>query len=209
MSGLAQLLPEFVAAETADAGEDSAPLLPAEEALVARAVEARRRELALGRQCARRALARLGATSGPILAGARGEPLWPTGYVGSITHCRGVVAAAVARAHDLVGLGIDAEPAEELEPPLLPKVCTPEECRWGARIGDALPWGKLIFSAKEAVYKCVYPTRGILLDFQDVTLRIEGAGEFFAESSRCEVSGVRGRWAMTRTHVLTAATWAR
>jgi 4'-phosphopantetheinyl transferase EntD len=74
------------------------------------AVPARRREFRTGRACARRCLERLGRPPGPIGCGPRGEPLWPTGVVGSITHCAGLRACAVAPAAAVRALGIDAEP---------------------------------------------------------------------------------------------------
>ena len=84
-------------------------LFPEEEQALGRAVEKRRREFITGRACAREALGRLGLPPAPIGSGAHGEPLWPAGVVGSITHCEGYRACAVARASDLGALGIDAE----------------------------------------------------------------------------------------------------
>lgn len=203
------LLPSCAVTVSADADASPAPLPPIEAVLVARAVASRRREFALGRMCARAALERCGVPVEGIGAGERGEPLWPAPMVGSITHCRGLVAAAVARAADLRGVGIDAEPAQELKPELLAKVCTASELRWGRGLVGDLPWGKLVFSAKEAVYKCVFPTARALLDFRDVTLRVDADGRFRAESTRCDVSAVRGRWAVNASFVLTAAIWHR
>jgi enterobactin synthetase component D / holo-[acyl-carrier protein] synthase len=55
-----------------------------------------------------------GALPAPILPGPAGEPGWPPGVTGSITHCPGYRACAVARTEDLAAIGIDAEPDEEL-----------------------------------------------------------------------------------------------
>src|SRR5579859_8157571 len=83
-------------------------LFPEENAIIARAVESRWREFVTGRACARMALARLGQAPVPILSGPRGAPQWPGDVVGSITHCPGYRAAAVARTRDIVSLGLDA-----------------------------------------------------------------------------------------------------
>jgi len=85
-------------------------LFPAEEAVVRTAGPRRRAEFTVGRRCAREALAGLGLPVAPVLAGRAGEPLWPAGVTGSITHCPGYRACAVARAADVAGIGIDAEP---------------------------------------------------------------------------------------------------
>ena len=128
------ILPAAVA--VAEARDDEAPveLFPAEEAIVARAVaKRRRREFATGRGCAHRALAALGASAGPIAAGERGEPLWPGGVVGTITHCDGYRGCAVARAAELATIGIDAEPHEPLPDGLLADLARPEEIDGGWR----------------------------------------------------------------------------
>ena len=73
-------------------------LFPEEERLITRAVEKRRKEFTTARLCARKAMERLGVAPVPVLSGLRGEPLWPQGVIGSITHCAGYRAAALARA---------------------------------------------------------------------------------------------------------------
>src|SRR5918999_5953188 len=83
---------------------------PLEAAAIAGAVTERRREFGTVRYCARNALVRLGVAAGPILPDADGAPRWPAGVVGSMTHCAGYRAAAVARAGEVRSVGIDAEP---------------------------------------------------------------------------------------------------
>ena len=86
-----------------------------EEIAVRNAVPERQEEFRRGRACARAALGTLGGPAESISVGSNREPVWPSGYVGSITHCGPVVAAAVARAGALAGLGLDVERAEALE----------------------------------------------------------------------------------------------
>jgi 4'-phosphopantetheinyl transferase EntD len=175
---IGSLLPATVVTVEAGADDWTAPLLPEEEALIARAVEKRRREFAAGRSCARRALAQLGWTSFPLVAGPRREPLWPPGIVGAITHCRGYCAAAVARAADVRGVGIDAEVRAPLPDGVPGMVCTEEELRRTAALpGDH--WGTLVFSAKESVYKAWYPLAQRYLDYRDAELAIDAEGGRF------------------------------
>jgi 4'-phosphopantetheinyl transferase EntD len=102
-------------------------LLPEEEVLVARAVGQRRAEFTTVRTCARIALGRLGLPPAPLLSGPKREPLWPAGVVGSITHCDGYRAAAVARASEVAAIGIDAEPHDPLPAGILDRVTLPAE----------------------------------------------------------------------------------
>ena len=97
-----ELLPPNVVSVDTFEDRDDAWLFPEEAALVGKAVERRRREFTTGRACARRALCLLGAPVGPLLHGQRGAPMWPTGVVGSITHCDGYRAAAVGRERDVL-----------------------------------------------------------------------------------------------------------
>src|SRR5260370_8132884 len=91
------------------------PLLPAEAVALGRdTVAKRRREFAAGRTCARRALAALDVYDIAILRGTKGEPLWPPGIVGSITHCADHCGAAVAPRQDVVSIGIDVQFNQEL-----------------------------------------------------------------------------------------------
>src|SRR5262245_21280577 len=114
-----RLLPDYVACAESQGDDSSATLLPEEAPAVGRAIEARIREFTTARSCARRAMARFGVPPRPILSGPRREPLWPDGYVGSITHCDGYRAAAVARQQDALAIGIDAEPHEPLPPEIV------------------------------------------------------------------------------------------
>lgn len=169
---IASLLPASVVTVEAQDADWTAPLLPEEEPLVARAVEKRRREFTAGRTCARRALARLGWPDFPILAGERREPLWPPGIVGAITHCQGYCAAAAARLTDVRSLGIDAEVRGPLPAGVADLVCTEAERRWAAALPDD-HWGMVVFSAKESVYKAWYPVARRWLDYKDAELTVE------------------------------------
>lgn len=180
---IATILPAAVAAAEAreDAGDQR--LFPAEEAVVGRAVEKRRDEFAGGRACARQALEQLGLPPGPIPAGERGEPIWPAGTVGSITHCEGYRAAAVAHANELLTIGIDAEPHLPLPEGLVGDIARAEErprLAELARLEPAVHWDRLLFSAKESVYKAWFPLAQRWLGFEDATLSFDRAAGSFA-----------------------------
>jgi len=138
---IADLLPPAVAAaESAGDPPEAGPgLFPEEGAVMRTAGPRRRAEFAAGRLCAREALARLGVPAAPILPGPAGEPRWPEGVTGSITHCAGYRACAVARTTDLTAIGIDAEPDAALPAGLIEKVATGPERAWIRRHAGAVP----------------------------------------------------------------------
>ena len=169
------LFPDDVVVEVAGAHAPLAPLFAEEEEAVARAVEKRRRDFMLGRTCARSALARLGLEPTAIPVGPKRAPTWPAGVVGTITHCEGLAAAAVAWQDSYAGIGLDAELAAPLEPALARLICTPaeRERQAGSAPPEGTDWTKLTFSAKESVHKAVAPMSGITLGFHDVELAFD------------------------------------
>ncbi|MEU1183223.1 4'-phosphopantetheinyl transferase superfamily protein [Streptomyces sp. NPDC005820] len=140
---------------------------------MAHAVESRRREFTTVRHCARTALARFGFAGPPLLPGRSGAPRWPDGIVGSMTHRAGYRAAAVARVRHTAALGIDAEPDLPLPAGMPEAVSLHEERARMPQLRAAVPsvaWDRLLFSAKEAVYKVWFPLTGRLLDFPEADI---------------------------------------
>jgi 4'-phosphopantetheinyl transferase EntD len=148
-------------------------LFPEEGTIIAHAVDARRREYAAVRSCARACLGRLGYPPVPILPGAGGAPAWPAGVRGSMTHCAGYVAAAVGSAQRVSAIGIDAEPDAPLPDGVVDLVATPAEQDRLATTqpwSDSTHWDRLLFSAKESVYKAWFPLVGEWLDPQETEI---------------------------------------
>ena len=197
------LVPTRACAETySDATEPR--MFPAEAAAVANAVASRRREFATARCCARRALARIGMPPIPIVPDPDGAPRWPTGVVGSITHCAGYRAAAVARSSDLLGLGIDAEPHAAVPAEALDLIARDEERERLLALADERPnlhWDRILFSAKEAVFKAWFPLTGSWLDFEDVSITLRLDGTFGACLRDADLSG---RWKVDRGLIVAA-----
>jgi 4'-phosphopantetheinyl transferase EntD len=211
---LERILPASAAVATTCEDLETA-LYPEEEVIVSRAVEKRRREFTTARACARDALGRLGQPQRAIPVGSRGEPLWPAGVVGSITHCDAYRACAVARDADLISLGIDAERNEPLPEGLLGDIALPEECRmlWAlAREDPTICWDRLLFSAKETVYKAWYPLARRWLGFEDAILSLDRAAKTYSARLLVpgpvvegrELTGFEGRWMADGDLLLTA-----
>jgi 4'-phosphopantetheinyl transferase EntD len=212
---LADIVPPEVAADEAFGDPPDVVLFPEEEAVVARAVDKRRREFASARACARAGLARLGVPPVPILPGLRGAPQWPPGIVGSMTHCAGYRASAVARAGDILTLGLDAEPDDRLPDGVLGAVASADERAALDALAAAAPepsWDRLLFSAKESVYKAWFPLTQRWLGFKEAAVTIDPAGGTFDARLLVEgpvvdgrrLTGFAGRWLARDGLVLTA-----
>lgn len=185
-------------------GVDGVILFPEEEAVVAKAVLKRRREFTAVRGCARRAMEKLGVPPQPILPGERGAPQWPAGLVGTMTHCEDYCAAALARATDLASLGIDAEPHLPLPDGILTAVALPAERQRLDRLTAGHPsvhWDRLLFSAKETVYKVWFPLTRSRLGFTEADIRFDPDGRLTARLLRAapvahghRLGTLHGRW---------------
>ncbi len=210
-----EILPGQVVAVEANDDSAEAMLFEEEQALLAGAVDKRRREFSTGRICAHSALRQLGYPASAILRGARGEPLWPEGVVGSITHCDGYRAAAVARSNKILTVGIDAEPHAQLPEGVLEQIVRTEELAALRRLGSEEPqlhWDRLLFSAKESVYKACYPLSQRRLDFEQVSVAFDLSRRTFL--ARLLMTGptladeplrvLSGRWMVEEGIALTA-----
>jgi 4'-phosphopantetheinyl transferase EntD len=197
-----RLVPDTVAVVSTREDLRDIELFPEEERSVGRAVDKRRREFTTARACARQALEQLGIAPVAIPNGERGEPLWPSGVVGSITHCRGYRASAVARAGDVTSVGIDAEVHEPLPDGVLEQVAFGRELAMVAGRGAGVCLDRLLFSAKESIYKAWFPLAHRWLGFEDVELTIDvGGGTFRARLlvpgpvvDGARLTEFRGRW---------------
>ncbi|OIJ93126.1 4'-phosphopantetheinyl transferase family protein [Streptomyces monashensis] len=170
-----ELLPESVVVVEARSDDPlwDAPLYPEEAALVRRAVAKRRREFAAVRGCARRAMEKLGVPAQPVVSGERGAPVWPAGLIGSMTHCDGYCAAVLARDGDLASVGVDAEPHGPLPEGVGEAVLLPAESGRLARLAARRPgvhWDRILFSAKESVYKAWFPLTRKWLNFSEADI---------------------------------------
>ncbi|MFF3323117.1 4'-phosphopantetheinyl transferase [Streptomyces sp. NPDC002889] len=210
------LAPPMAVAEAFHDDAEGPGLYAAEERLVSRAVPQRRREFTTVRACARRALAELRIPPAPILPGERGAPVWPAGVVGSMTHCEGYRAAAVAYAGDLATIGIDAEPDLPIKSSGTRDLVTvPEERAWLSALRVRRPevsWDRLVFSAKESVYKAWFPLTGRWLDFDQAVVTVDpDRGTFYArllvpgpEIGGSRIPGFEGSWIQRHGILLTA-----
>jgi 4'-phosphopantetheinyl transferase EntD len=169
--------PGVAAAELCEKG-DPGLLFPEEAAFLGRAVLKRAQEFAAGRLCARRALAQFGIVDFPIRVAGDRQPIWPDHMVGSITHTAGFCAAVVAERRGTGAVGLDSEVVGDVNGEIWPSICVPDETAWLASLPATQRAAAvtLIFSAKEAFYKCQYPVVRESLDFRDVSVEAAAWG---------------------------------
>lgn len=160
-------------------------LLESERSAIANAMPGRAAEFATGRHLARELLAWAGRAPSAIRVGDNRMPIWPAGIVGSISHAEGMCAVAVSPS-GLTAIGIDIDSDEGLPLELWCLVGSAEEIRevqYHTGVGTAGQAAKVLFSLKEAIFKCWFPVGRQILEFSDVlvTRATGGSSAFHAE----------------------------
>ena len=193
-AALRGLLPAQAAVAATDPQADHR-LLPGESIA---AIPRRQREFAAGRAALRAAMADLGLPAVAIPMHPDRSPALPAGLAASITHTATACLAAAMTGRR--ALGIDLEPDEPLPPDILDTVLTPAE--------RGTPDARVIFSAKEALYKAQYPLSGTLFGFDAVAVTLQTATftATFLQSVPGFPAGTRlsGQWTRVENHILTA-----
>lgn len=223
LSAFSLLLPEYVTCVELPEGIPGAleTLHPQEAACASDFASRRAAEFAEGRACAREALRLFSQgtvtpqgralSEAPILRAENRAPVWPEGIVGSITHCEGIRAAAIADATRLEGLGIDAEPVQELSRAVASEVLLSEELS-EARSEEFLPRVEAettMFSVKESLFKVWSPATGMWLGFEEARVRIEPDGRLditVLADHPDKFSRIQGRW-LTDGNLARTAVW--
>jgi len=167
------------------------PFVDAEIEQLQTAVDRRRREFIAGRHCLREALFASGA-EGPItlLSDGDGLPEIPMGYLGSISHSRGLCLAVVATGPEFIYLGVDVEKTNRIGSAAMERVVHPDEAAW---VNGDQRKASLLFSAKEAFYKAQFARDRVNGNFHDLvleadesvqTLRVQCIAERFTKDLR-------------------------
>ena len=190
-------------------GSIAEDVLPAELEPMAGVHPRRHLEFVAGRSLARQGLRELGVASFVLLSDSKRAPIWPAGISGSITHKPELCVVVVAPMSRARSLGIGAEPEDELKTELWKAVLDSQETAAVARLPDPGVAARIMFSAKESIYKCQYPITRQYLGFHDVHLEMDwGAWRFtclMPESVAGEVGGsMTGSWCVSAGHIVTA-----
>jgi len=201
------LLPAGVAASAGAIRNAVMPLSAVETVHTRHMSPLRLREFSAGREHAKRALGKLGLPAPGLPVGPGRAPQWPAGFVGSISHAGELVLAVAAPRTLLRAVGVDVEPAEPLDGDLLRRVCRPEELARLATSPDLAERARLVFSAKESVYKCLAPESGIFLEFEDVEVLFEPGANAFRARGHGPAVELLARSALTGAFVRAGGYW--
>ncbi|MER9303015.1 4'-phosphopantetheinyl transferase superfamily protein [Mesorhizobium sp. M0293] len=159
---------------------DEAHLLPEEARSIPARQPATRRASGAARWIAHGLLADIGFNDFALLRTPSGAPAWPDGIIGSLAHDDDMAVAAVAPIGHIVSLGIDVEPAQPLPDDIFALVAIPADRTDAA---DRHLAGRILFCAKEAVYKAVYPLDREVLGYEDITVDLN-AGRATTKTGR-------------------------
>lgn len=203
------IVPDGVAVACGGTDGDVSQLFDVERKAVERAASKRRMEFAAGREAARSALQQLGHPAVAIPMGTGRSPVWPSGFVGSIAHCKTAAIAVAAAGRNIGFVGVDIEESQPLDRDLWESICTKNEIAMFHARPDAGLWGKVFFSIKEAVYKAQYPETGRLLDFNDVEISLlQDTGRFAASILVGDLNSVSGSFQANNEFILAFAATA-
>ena len=134
----------------------------------------RKADFLAGRVAATYALEMIGESNAQVGIGRHRAPQWPSGTVGSITHDGCVAICAAARVSTILALGVDLEPHMCQQSVALLKGSVVDREEEEVLCSAALPFLEALtiaFSAKESVFKAVYPHLGRYIDFDEIMLR--------------------------------------
>ena len=217
MIDLTNLFPDEVRWKIAEDWMWDAPLCSAEENLVLKAVEKRKREFRAGRNCAHTLLREASVECPALLKGKQREPGWPEGWVGSISHTQGLCVVAIAPQDLFQSIGLDVEQALPMKDEIKDMICLPEEQDQLVRLRltpgqelASLPLDKVIFSAKESIHKTYFPLNYHTLDFLDARVELNPADKSFAATiikpepvPRVPIRDLKGKYCVNQNYVAT------
>ena len=169
--------------------------------------QARRDSFSSGRYCVRAAQAELVIPAQEIGRIER-APIWPQYCTGSISHSASVAVAALSTS--LTGVGVDIERQGRVTRKLWPKLFTEEETAWLATAPEFC--ADLMFSAKEAGYKAIYPLGQRFIGFHEARIELDLARQQFrikylgSHTANKLLDAGTGYWHREQDHVLTIFT---
>ena len=190
LSWLRNWLPSGCGVAACPISDRAASAFAAEEQLIAGSVRQRRNAFRAGRAVARPALAQLGCAPAAILAHPQRDPIWPPGFLGSITHSERIALAIAAPRELIQAVGVDLEDDLQLDPRLVSMVCRADERQQQAQLAQlGIDHAKLCFVAKEAVFKAIFPRQRSALEFGQIRLSFQVPERSFSAALRGDPGG--------------------
>lgn len=122
-----------------------------------------------------------------------------------VTHCRGYRAAVVAQREHLLALGVDAEPDAPLPFGVADTAFTAKEVRAIDGLAGDINWDRLLFSAKEAIFK-MQTTLGSQVLIEITFVSADGGIETTSHGTEVQIEA---RWVAAQGLIVTSATARR
>jgi 4'-phosphopantetheinyl transferase EntD len=169
----------------------------------------RQREFIWGRKLLRQLATQLSIPVEEIKVDNNKAPVLPTALSASISYCGQYVIAVAAHTSEIVALGVDIERATPLMLRLRKSLFTRYEQQKCLEQQIAVDPFKLLFSAKESLYKCYYNLTKKKLSFRDVSISFENDQTFsiiperFCMKERSIFSRIRGFYWIKNPYVVT------
>ena len=116
-----------------------------------------------------------------------GLPLWPDGYGGSISHCRGEIAVA---ARCGAPLGIDMEKISRVTPAIFDRIATPAERAAAETFPDAEIFSAILFCAKEAAWKLIRNYIVLSPGWQDINVTPLAGNRLHVRCGNMDMHGI-------------------
>lgn len=137
---------------------------------LSKSVKKRQAEFLAGRYTSRLGLRELNVSDDFIVKSRNRAPIWPINIVGSISHTETKAMAAIGLKDDFHYVGVDVESIITTSDyiNILDLILVKNEHRWLTRNKEL--YLTLIFSAKESLFKALYPLVNIYFDFVDAEM---------------------------------------
>lgn len=138
-----------------------------------KAIKKRRVEYICARYCAGKAISKIIPGYNEVITNKLDRsPKWPPGIIGSITHTKNFAAVAVGSTNAIQGIGIDAEKIISLDTisNIRKMIANGKEIQLASSFADERIFYTIVFSAKESIFKCIYPLVNKMFWYHDVSI---------------------------------------
>lgn len=157
-SFLKSIVPNSCKVRIGSINENQSKLATQEDSLAEGYSLNRRKEFTAGRTIAKDILTEMGVSQTPIMRDSHGCPIWPPSIVGSISHKKNLCGVLIGSEEVYKSVGFDIEITERLSSDIWLTFSTFDEIKQAEKLGiDNSLFANMLFSSKEAVFKCLFP----------------------------------------------------
>lgn len=180
---------------------------------ISNAVNSRKAEFLAGRFLANNIIIKLGYSNAKVDISANRLPLWPDNIKGSISHTDGFAICGISSCKSVNRLGVDIELLDQEVPlDLIKTVMCKDEILLANLSGlNSSNIFLFFFSAKESLFKALYPEVKFFFDFdvaKIININIEEKTFYIAlryslNSTHTKGMIYKGRYHLSDTHIVT------